>query len=149
MLKRNVRDDLSLQEIENEDWGDPETGETDLVSNVLRLRRAPLRELDTEGLRELILQQVSLEILMPRALPVLERDPRAAGDLYPGDLLSAVLLAKRGFWPAHPDLAERVEGIIAELDNSPDEVDLSEDVAAFRAARRARPEQDDSGAERA
>jgi len=134
MPEHNVRDELSLQEIENKDWGDPETGETGLISNVLRWRRTPLRELGTEGLRELILQQVSMEILVPQALPVLERDPRAAGDLYPGDLLSAVLLAKRGFWPRHPELVERVEGIIAVLDDDPDEVDLSRDIAKFRLA---------------
>jgi CDI immunity proteins len=101
---------------------------------VLRWRRTPLCELGTEGLRELIGQQVSMDILVPLALPVLERDPRAAGDLYPGDLLSAVLLAKRGFWPAHPELAERVVGIISALDDDPNEVDLSADIARFRAA---------------
>ena len=133
-MSEHVRGDLSLQEIENKDWGDPETGETDLVSNVRRRRRTPLRELGTEGLRELILQQVSLDVLIPQALPVLEDNPRAAGDLYPGDLLSAVLLAKRGFWPRHPELAGRVEGVIATLDASPNEVDLSEDIVMFRAA---------------
>jgi len=136
MPNQNVRDDLSLQDIEGKDWGDPETGETDLVRNVRRYRRLPLRELGVEELRELILQQVSLDIIVPLALPVLERDPRAAGDLYEGDLLSAVLLAKRGFWPSHPELAGRVEGIVATLHDDPDEVvvDLSADVAAFRAA---------------
>jgi CDI immunity proteins len=79
MPNQNVRDDLSLQDIEGKDWRDPETGETDLVRNVRRYRRLPLRELGIEELRELILRQVGLDILVPRALPVLEHDPRAAG----------------------------------------------------------------------
>jgi hypothetical protein len=47
-----------------------------------------------------------------------------------------VLLAKGGFWPAHPELAERVGRILATLHDDPDEVavDLSADIAAFRAA---------------
>jgi CDI immunity proteins len=134
MPEHNVRDELSLQEIENKDWGNPENGETDLVSNVRRWRRTPVRELGTEGLRELILQQVSMEIPVPLALPVLEIDPRAAGDMYPGDLLDSVLQADAQFWAGHPELAERVEGIIAVLDDDPDEVDLSRDIAVFRAA---------------
>jgi CDI immunity proteins len=134
MPERNVRDELSLQEIEDQDWGDPDAAETGLIRNVRRYRRTPLRELGTEELRELILQQVSLDLLIPRALPILERDPRAAGDLYEGDLLSAVLLVKSRFWAARPELAARVEAIIATLDDDPAEVDLSDDIAAFRAA---------------
>jgi hypothetical protein len=130
----NVRDDLSLQEVEDQDWGDPETAETELIRNVLRYRRMPLRELGTEELRELILQQVSLDELVPRALPILERDPRAEGVFYPGDLLAAVLYAKSSFWAAHPELAERVEDIIAALDDDPEEVDLSQYIEIFRAA---------------
>jgi CDI immunity proteins len=129
-----VRDELSLQEIENEDWGAPETGETGLIKNVLRWRRTPLRELGIEGLRELIGQQVSLEILVPRALAVLERDPRAEGVFYPGDLLAMVLMAKSELWAAHPEFAERVEGIVAALDDDPEEVDLSRYIEVFRAA---------------
>lgn len=136
MPELNVSDELSLQDFEGDDWGDPETGETGLIKNVLQYRRLPLGDLGVEELRELILQQVSLDVLVPRALPILERDPRAAGDLYEGDLLSAVLLAKRGFWARHPQLAERVEGIIAKIPDDPDEieVDLTDDIAKFRAA---------------
>lgn len=134
MPEGDVRDELSLQEVEGQDWGDPETGETGLIRNVRRYRRLPLRELGTEELRELILQQVSLDVLVPRALAVLEREPRAAGVFYPGDLLSAVLLARHPFWAAHPELAERVEGVLAVLPDDPEQVDLSGDIAAFRAA---------------
>jgi hypothetical protein len=139
MAERKVGEDLSLQEIEGDDWGDPATAETDLIRNVLQYRRTPLRDLGAEELRELILQQVSLDLLVPRALTLLEHDPRTAGDLYEGDLLAAVLLAKRGFWIRHPELAERVEGIIATLNDDPDEVDLADDIATFRAAA-GRPE---------
>ena len=134
MPQQDVRDDLSLQEIEDQDWGDPETAETGLIRNVRRYRRLPLRELGVEELRELILQQVSMEVLVPRALPILERDPRAAGVFFPGDLLDALLQAERGFWATHPEFAERVEGILTKLDDDPDEVDLSDSIAMFRAA---------------
>jgi len=133
MPEQNVRDDLSVQDIEGLDWGDPGGGATGLVQNVLRWRRTPLRDLGAEGLRELIGQQVSLELLVPRAITALERDPRTAGDLYPGDLLSAVLAAG-SYWSAHPEQRPRMERILTALDPT-DGVDLGPDIAVFRAAR--------------
>ncbi len=129
-----ARDELTLSEIEGQDWGDPSSGETGLISNVMRWRRTPLCELGTEGLRELIGQQVSLEYLVPRAIAVLEQNPRAGGDLYPGDVLSSVLNVNRSYWSTHPDQWFRVERIVASLDDAGMDVDLTADIAAFRSA---------------
>jgi hypothetical protein len=43
-------------------------------------------------------QQVALSLLVPRAIVVLESDPMAEGDLYPGDLLDVVLRIDRQYW---------------------------------------------------
>ena len=127
-------DEMSLQEIEDDDWGEPNSGTTSLIRNVLRWRRTPLRELGVEGLRELIGQQIGLELLVPRAVGELERDPWVAGDLYPGDLLAAVLSVRPAYWATRIGERDRVEQILSSLDSAEDRVDLSADVAAFRSA---------------
>ncbi|WP_223147802.1 contact-dependent growth inhibition system immunity protein [Actinotalea sp. JY-7885] len=83
--------DLSLEELEGDRWGEPPPGSTFLITRVTQLRRVPVGSLDTEGLRIMIGQGVGLPVLIPRALAVLRRDPLAHGDFYPGDLLAAVV----------------------------------------------------------
>jgi hypothetical protein len=61
----------TLTQIENEDWGEPE-GQSYVVTNSNRLRDKPLREFTAEDLRFMLGQQISLPLLMPMALDVLE-----------------------------------------------------------------------------
>lgn len=78
----------SIEELEGDDWGDA-TFDSHLVRECHRLRRVPLADLSAENLRILIGQQIGLRYLVPMALDLLRRDPFAAGDFYPGDLLGA------------------------------------------------------------
>jgi hypothetical protein len=55
------------------------------------LRTKPIDELAVEDLRLMIQQQIGLQYLVPIALQNLRENPLAEGDLYPGDLLVAVL----------------------------------------------------------
>ena len=48
-------------------------------------------------------QQFSLEHLMPIALELLEKEPLAEGDFYPGDLLCNVLKAGAEYYAANPE----------------------------------------------
>jgi len=125
---------LSLEEIEKDNWGDPPPDATRLMETVYALRRRPVGTLDTEDLRVLIAQKVGLEAIMPLALNRLEQDPMAEGDFYPGDLLVAALRAPADHWTAHPEQQVRLRTVVEGLD--PDDVDddLQGDIAAFRAA---------------
>lgn len=87
------------------DW--PDDGSY-LVGTCQRLWDVPIEELEVEDLRILIGQGLGLRHLMPRALEVLQADPLAQGDFYPGDLLSAVLRSAPSFWAGNPALACRV-----------------------------------------
>lgn len=95
----------SLEALEGDDWGDA-TFDSHLVRECHRLRRVPLADLSAENLRILIGQQIGLRYLVPMALDLLRRDPFAAGDFYPGDLLMSVLRVESGFWRAHPELCQ-------------------------------------------
>ena len=85
-----ISSDLSLQELEREDWGEP-TYNSHLVTTIHKIRRIPLRDWTIENFRIAIGQQMSLPILVPFALNTLEKNPLASGDFYEGDLLMATL----------------------------------------------------------
>jgi hypothetical protein len=104
----------SLQELEQDDWGD-QNYDSHLVTTVHRLRRKPLAEFTVEDLRIMIGQRVGLPFLIPLAMERLEEEPLAAGDLYAGDLLGAVLRVGDKFWVSHPDFLQRVRKIVARV----------------------------------
>ncbi len=83
----SVASSLTLDQVE-QPWPPPPDSATDLVRRCHRLRRVPVGELTTEGLRVLLGQQIGVPTLLPLAVARLV-DPLAAGD-YPGDLLQAV-----------------------------------------------------------
>lgn len=103
----------SLQELEGEDWGEPEF-DSSLVRNCHRLRRVPLVNFTTEDLRMMIGQQISLTFLVPMALEILMEDPLAEGHCYPGDLLEAIVNISESFWDSHPDKQDDLRQMIVQ-----------------------------------
>jgi hypothetical protein len=111
--------------LEQQDRGEPPY-DSYLVQTVHRLHRKPLNEFTIEDLRIMIGQGVGLPYLIPMAVERLEADPLAAGDFYPGALLSAVLRTDVIFWQNHPDSHQRARRILARVRDallSLDEVD--------------------------
>lgn len=102
---------LSLEQIENDPWGDAPTGATRVVVTTHALRRVPLAALTVEDLRLLIGQHTALTVLVPLALDSLEKDPLIEGDLYPGDLLSAVLQVPADYWTGHDRESTRMRAV--------------------------------------
>jgi aminoglycoside 6'-N-acetyltransferase len=100
---------VSLQDLEQDDWGERDSGETSLVRKVLRLRRVAIGALTVENLRILVGQGVGLAHLMPVLLPRLAENPLLEGDFCPGDVLSALLRpANRPTLAAHDAALETV-----------------------------------------
>ena len=130
MSDQPAADDSSLEEVEDDVWGDPPAGATHLVASVHQLRRKPIGALTAEDLRVLIAQQVGLDVLVPRALTRLERDPLLEGDNYPGDVLVAMLKVPVPYWSTHPDQLARLYAVAASI-AEPD-ADLTADIDEFR-----------------
>ena len=92
----------TLEELDGQDWGAPESAPTPMVARCLELRRTPLNKLRPGDLRLLLGQQIGLEYLVPRALELVADQPLREADLYPGDLLSVLLRVDKTFWAHHP-----------------------------------------------
>lgn len=127
-------DERSLEQIEQDDWGDPPSDATFLVRRVMSLRRTPLKTLGAEELRIMIGQGVGLTVLVPRALAILNEDPLAQGDFYPGDLATVVARRYDEWCDSVPEAAAimgRVANAIAASAPDADE-ELSANLARFR-----------------
>ncbi|MGO8672755.1 MAG: contact-dependent growth inhibition system immunity protein [Capsulimonadaceae bacterium] len=103
----------TLQELEHEDWGEPNYP-SHLVAEIHRLRRVPLSEFTVENLRIMIGQSFSCHYLVPLALDHLEIDPWVSGNCYEGDLLRATVRLNARFWASHPKLRTRMDRIAVE-----------------------------------
>ncbi len=68
MTAEHQGQELSLRQIEGDDWGEPPPEATMLMKTVLHLRRKPVGALDSEDLRFLIGQGIGLDELVPGAL---------------------------------------------------------------------------------
>jgi hypothetical protein len=126
----------TLQDLENSDLGDPDTGETPLIRKCLALYRKPLGAFTIENLRLAIGQQMGLRYLIPMAMIHLRQDPLSQGDFYPGDLLWSVLRVPEEEWLESDEmLALRAElRLIAKgfldktSDMSPEQKDIFQDL---------------------
>jgi len=103
---------MSLQQIENDDWGDPDPDDTGLVKRCMWLRRKPLDEFDDADLYDLIMQRISWPILVPMALSRLAVDPWLDCDVVTAVLLRTVARVKDEYWQANPDQTAELEGIV-------------------------------------
>lgn len=130
-MTRPLNRDRSLEELEGDRWPAPSADATRLVTTVHALRRRPVGDLTVEDIRLLIGQDVGLPYLLPLALEVLRGNPMAEGDMYEGDLLSAVLTRSPTVWAESSGLGRELRVIVSQLTDLPP--DLQQKVEAFLA----------------
>lgn len=123
---------MSLEQIEQDAWGDAPADASRLVRTAHELRRKPMALLTPEDLRLLIGQKVGIDVLVPRALAILADDPLVEGDFYPGDLLVAVMKLPMTYWQNHGDQAATLRKIADSVEDPDDE--LQDDIERFRSA---------------
>ncbi|MEV0304291.1 contact-dependent growth inhibition system immunity protein [Streptomyces prasinus] len=130
-MTRPLNRDRSLEELERDRWPAPSADATRLVATAHTLRRRPIGELTVEDMRLLIGQDIGLPHLLPLALEVLRDNPMAEGDMYEGDLLSAVLTRNPAVWTESFELGRELRVIISKLTDLPP--DLQQKVERFLA----------------
>lgn len=106
----------SLQELENDDWGEPPPDEarSSLVQRVYNLRRVPLRDISALDLTTLIGQQLSLKYVVPVAIARLQQDPwgQHEDQFWTGMLLGRVMELGQEFWRDNPDLLSAMQPVL-------------------------------------
>ncbi|MER6557445.1 contact-dependent growth inhibition system immunity protein [Streptomyces sp. NPDC001027] len=118
-VTRGIDSDRTLEELELDRWPAPPVDASRLIATAHALRRRPIGKLTVEDMRLLIGQDVGLAHLLPLALRVLRDDPMAEGDMYPGDLLFAVVTRSPALWKERPDLGRELRVIVSELTDLP------------------------------
>ena len=103
--------DATLEVLEHDVWPAP-NHDSHLVCTCHALRKKPIGEFSVEDLRIMIGQRIGLRHLGPRALDVLEENPWAEGDFYPGDLLNSLARDAEEFLLTQPQLFERAKQIV-------------------------------------
>jgi len=102
----------TLETLENNNWGDPDTAPTGLVKRCLLLRRKPVGAFTVEDLRCMIGQQIGLSYLLPLAIEQLTINIFAEGDLYEGDLLEQVLRIDTSFWNSNETYWHKIHTLL-------------------------------------
>jgi len=120
----------TLDELEGVVWGEPEW-DSGLVTRCHELRTKPIGEFTVGDLCVMIGQRISVPILLPLALDILEREPFADAEYYPGDLLESVLGMQDEWWERHAEWHDRICRVIRRCQVAPSEV--IERVATFGA----------------
>jgi hypothetical protein len=128
--------DVNLEILEGKDW--PQAGiHSSLVTTCHRLWTKPVADFTVEDLRIMIGQRLGLPHLVPRALSLLEREPLAEGDYYPGDLLLSVI-GVESFLVSHPTSLDRLldvsEIVVSRLGE--EDADLRSELVGFVARHR-------------
>ncbi|MFE1801503.1 contact-dependent growth inhibition system immunity protein [Streptomyces sp. NPDC059517] len=128
-MTRSLNCERSLEELERDRWPAPPADASRLVSTAHALRRIPIGKLAVEDMRLSIGQDIGLPYLLPLALKVLRDNPMAEGDMYEGDLLSAVLTRSPAIWAEFPELGRELRAIVSALTDPPP--DLQRKVERF------------------
>jgi hypothetical protein len=103
---------MTIEELEGKYVPVPDREEVSfLIWRICSLRKKPIPEFTIEDLRIMIGQNEGLKYLIPPALEILEQDPFAEGDFYPGDLLKMVLKSDKNYWKDNRNQKERVKTI--------------------------------------
>jgi len=123
----------TLEQIDRQNWGDPETAPTGMVARCLRLHRTPLKDFTLGDVRLLISQKIGLKILVPGALPLVSNEPLLEAEYYPGDLLSALLRVDETYWSDNPVELDQLVSIARTIVHRGGRI--ADECQAFLAAR--------------
>lgn len=101
----------SIEELENDFWGEPEFGSY-VVRTCHQARKKPIRLLSAEEIRCLTGQKIGLRYLLPVAVDLLQHDPLMDVTYFEGDLLLTLLRLDAADWEQNPDARERFRTIL-------------------------------------
>lgn len=115
-MKMNFDTGLSLEQLENDYWGEP-TFDSGLVVSCHTLRKTPIGQLSAGDVRLLIGQKIGLNYLVPVAIKFLSENPILRRTYFEGDLLLSVLGISKEFWDNNMDLFYNFSEIMVNVES--------------------------------
>lgn len=103
--------DRSIEELENDFWGEPEFGSY-VVTACHRARKKPLSELSAEEIRLLVGQRIGLKYILPLAVELIQSEPLLEVTFFEGDLLCQLLRLEEVHWRDNEAEFERFKRIV-------------------------------------
>jgi contact-dependent growth inhibition (CDI) system CdiI-like immunity protein len=107
----------TIENLEKQNFGDPNDAPTNMVKRCLQLCKVPLDQFTVEDLRLMIGQDFSLRYLIPLAIEHLKTNIFVEGSYFPGDLLKNVLSVDTNFWANNKNLWKEVNELIKDRRN--------------------------------
>ncbi len=101
----------SLRDIEGRDLPFP-LYQSYLCDICSRLWKTPLEDFTIEDIRVMLSQKLGLSVLVPMAIKIIENNPLAQGDFYPGDLLITLLTTCDNYISIDNTLQERIKSVV-------------------------------------
>jgi len=118
----------TLEELDPPIWNRPNSDTSYLIKTVHSLRSKKIKDFSVEDLRLMIGQEIGLKYLIPSAIEILEREPLAEGDYYPGDLLKMVLTINNNFWANNPEIFQKMHLVTQKAFAEINEIDVSDAI---------------------
>lgn len=112
MALKNNWQQKTIEELETQNFGQPDEAPTNMVKRCLELCKVPLDQFTVEDLRLMIGQNFCLRYLIPLAVEHLKKGFFVEGDYFPGDLLKNVLSVDKKFWQDNKHLWTAVNELI-------------------------------------
>ena len=129
----------TLEELEGENWGEPDEADTGLIQKCHRLRRKAVGTFTAADLRVMIGQQIGNKYLIPLAIEKLDDNPLLDADYYEGDLLIAVLGVAESYWTSHHNNQKQIQWILnraLSLENNEEFLKAWDTIASKRIRKR-------------
>lgn len=90
--------------------------ESSLIVSCKVASTKPIGQLSLDDFRILITQSIGLEILIPKAIKLLEEEPLLSTGFFRGDLLFTIIKVPESFWKENKELNNRMMEIKIEVE---------------------------------
>lgn len=118
----------SIEEIENDFWGNVPDNATSIVRSTYELRKKMLSMLDLDDMRLLIGQSIGLEVLIPHSLDFIADNPFVEALYFEGDLFKNIVFTDRTYWEKNPEIKLRLLNLFDKHKNQFDDIDMEDDL---------------------
>jgi hypothetical protein len=119
---------FSIEELENDYWGEAPSSSSNIVKKSFSLRKKKIKEFEIDDFRFMLNQNIGVEFIAPVVIKILLNNPFEEGNYFKGDLLKAFLdsdfIKKKKDKTIYAD----IDKIIKEVKSNIDQIEISPEI---------------------